>query len=235
MEYIKILSMILDNDKNTTSEYSSIFENVPSQCFVDSKLLSDTPIINPARDGRYISLRKEDGIVVLDYFTGGKGSIKSCTKKAQFEFVRNLSGKLFNLEPDRFTDVFNDLYCQQLCMAVTIYNLHKNPLNFNQVIEKPEYTVCYYLRKNKNGHHFLQSEIRLKKPAVYKNYQLHEHSLFFDIKPAYQKLIKDAKRHTFFEEIKGLIKRENGKDDDLDDLEFNDDDFEDLDNTDLSF
>ena len=63
MEYVNVLSIIMDSDDKTTKEFSSLFEDLPTQFFVDSDLLSDTPILNKTSDGRFISVSKFDDII----------------------------------------------------------------------------------------------------------------------------------------------------------------------------
>ena len=58
MEYVDILTMVLDSDLKTTKEFTSLQEGVPTQFFEDSARLSDTEIIHKTDDGRYVSLRR---------------------------------------------------------------------------------------------------------------------------------------------------------------------------------
>lgn len=225
MEYVNVLSIIMDSDNNTTREYASLFDDIPTQFFVDSDMLSDTPIINQTKDGRFIALSKIDDIIVLEYFINGKGSLKSCTKKIKIEFVPELVEKLLLLQPEKLTNFAEDTLHHQLCMSATIYDLQRDSVDFNQVIKKKKYTICYYLRKTYKDHYFLQSEIRIPNNIV-NNYQINEISAFYDISPVWQKMLLTTTNSPFIEDFKKRFPEEYYCDsDDL--LEFEDCDDED--------
>lgn len=219
MEYVNILSIIIDSDSSTTKEFSSLFDNVPTQFFADSDMLSDTPIINKTDDGRFVAVSKEDGYVVLEYFVGGKGSFKSCTKKFRIEFVKNLANKLLLLQPDKPTNFEDDIAHQQLCMAVNVYDLKRDSVDFNQIIETKKYEVCYYLRKNKKDWYILQSELRLQNTKT-GDYAIHEFLTYNEIAPLWQKMLLEKTNSPYMENFKQRFPWEASTD--FDDDEFDD-------------
>ena len=221
MEYVNILSLVLDSDLNTTKEYTSLFEDVPTQFFVDSNLLSDTPITNKTADGRYVSIYKDDDFIYLEYFTGSKGSIKSCTQKTKLQFSTHVYEEMEDLKDNTLTSSSDDLDQYIWCMEATIYDLKRDNVDFNQIIEKEKYSVSYHLRKLKNNHFFLESKIWLPKPKNLTNERvMTEGSLFYDIAPTFQRIIKGEEnltpeeRQAELEEINLLF--ENDCDDEFD-------------------
>lgn len=121
MEYVDILSMVTDSDRNTTKEFLPLINDIPTDYFPDSSVLSDTAIIKGSRDGYFVSVSKDDDIIVLKLFSGGTGSQKACTKKVQLEFVPNLKEKLVFLQSNKpSSDICNDFKYHQLCMVATV-------------------------------------------------------------------------------------------------------------------
>ncbi len=210
MEYVNILSMVMDCDNKTTREYSSLFKDVNTEFFVDSLIISDTPITNKTKDGRFVTLYKEDGCIVLDYLFGGTGSYKSCTKMVKLEFTTDLIEKLVELQPDEPTDFMDDIIdYRKLCMVATFYDLKRDKVDFNQVSKKEQYYVCYFLRKNNDNKYYLQSELRMRNLSQNKNCQIEEVSFFFKIPPTFQRLLNSECQSSFLTELEELDEIEN--------------------------
>ena len=207
MEYVDILTMVMDSDTNTTREYRSLLEDVPTQFFVDVNMISDTPIINKTSDGRFVSIyqKEDEDIICLDYYIGGKGSFKSCTKKIALRFSECVREELEYIDPDVLSSAVDDLDHYVLCMEATVFDLHRNKVDFNQVNEKERYSVGYNLRKNHKEHYFLESRIYYTKSQQVSNkYLLTESSLFFDIRPTFQRIIKGSDNLTEAEQLAEL-------------------------------
>lgn len=191
MEYVDILSMVMDSDSKTTKEFESLFHGVNTQYFVDSKLLSDEPITNATKDGRFISVYIEDDIIHLEYMFDGTGSLKSCTKKVEFQFSTSVEDELIYLDANTLTSADTDLDQYIWCMEATVFNLVRDSVDFNQISQKEKYSISYHLRKNKNEHFFLESKLWLSKPYKLNNkYIANELSVFSDIKPTFQRIIR---------------------------------------------
>ena len=222
MEYVNILSMIMDSDTRTTKEYQSLFNSVPTEYFADSSLISDEPIVNKTKDGRYICLYKEDDSLVLDYLTDGTGTLKSCTKKVKLEFARDLLSKLTNLASDKITSLEDDiLNYRQLVMIATRYDLKRDTVNPNYIHEKELYTIYYFLRKNKENRYYLHSEIWPSKSAKQKNFKLNNFVFFTNIKPTFQRILNNGKAPFLsedeeLEELKDLYEFDDNFEDDED-------------------
>lgn len=221
--------MVMDSDIKTTKEYISLFNDVPTEFFVNSEMLSDEPIVNKTKDGRFVSMCQLDDIVVLEYFIGGTGPIKSCTKKIKLEFVPDLIEKLLLLRPDKPTTIYNDIHHKQLCMVASVYDLKRDNVDFNQVRSNKKHTVCYYLRKTTNDHYFLQSELRLQN-RISGNCQLNELSTFNDLSYVWQKILLEKTHSPFVDQFRDKYPDEcfdifNMYDNDYD--EYDDDDYSD--------
>lgn len=246
MEYVDILSMVTDSDRNTTKDFMPLINDIPTDYFPDSSLLSDTAIIKGTRDGFFVAVSKEDNIIVLKLFSEGTGTQHSCTKKVQLEFVPNLKEKLTFLQSNKPTNnICNDLKYHQLCMVATVYT--RKAVSKGRVPFRAQYTICYYLRKNNKNQFFLQSEIRNKQPQIYNNLQVNEFSIFNKIKTYFQKELNKtyvSNENIEFEEFDNIDELKDIYDfddvdydeDDIDELmdsnEYEDDDLQD---TDLSF
>ena len=230
--------MVMDSDTNTTRPFISLLEDVDTQYFVDSSLISDTPITNRTKDGGLIAIYKEDDYIVLDYIFDGTGSVKSCTKKVKLEFATHILAKLNELQQDEPTTLIEDMIeYRQLCMVATVYNLKRDKVDFNQVKEVEQYYVCYFLRKNKQNRYYLQSELKLAKLPKFNNLQVNELSLFFDIKPTFQRQL--GNKTSLLEELKELEELEEFQDlfdDEYEDEDYDEeiDDFENIENDDFS-
>lgn len=233
MEYIDVLSMIMDSDIKTTREYISLF-SVPTGFFVNCEMLSDEPIINKTKDGRFVSVYQLDDIVVLEYYFGGKGSLKSCTKKKKLEFTPDLIEKLLLLRPDKPTTLASDIHHQQLCMVASVYDLNRDNVDFNQIHKNKKYIVCYYLRKTAKDHYFLQSELRLKN-RISGNCQLNELSTFNDLSYVWQKILLEKTHSPFVDQFRDKYPDEcfdiyntyddYGEDDDYD-IDYDEDEYD---------
>ncbi len=229
MEYVDILSMVVDSDHNTTKDFLPLINDMPTDFFPDSNLLSETAICK-SQHGQFVEVSKLDDIIVLKFLTDGKGSRKSCTKKVKLEFTPGLDEKLPLLKPNKPTDnIATDLHYQQLCMVATIYSVKRDSVDFNQTISKPQYLICYYLRKNNKNEFFLQSEIRNKHPKTYNNIQVNEFSIFNKIKPTFQRLLSNnytSSTLTDFEEFDDIEELKNLYD--FDDVDYDEDDLQEL-------
>lgn len=238
MEYVNILSMVYDTDKTTTKNLAPLFNSVPTNYFVDSSILSDTPITNKIDDSSFISVYKDEDLdcVKLEYYYNGNGSIKSCKNKIEIEFVSHLLEDLPLMEVDHPTSIADDICCSQLCMIVTGFELTRDPIDFNQVHSKQKYCNGYFLRKNKNNEYILESQINNLNPVVKNNYTFNSMSLFnkpsysfqrqLSSTPSYVDEIKSAKEIDNIEELKNLYDFEDVdyNEDDLDEY-YNDDDY----------
>ena len=126
----------------------------------------------------------------MDYYFGGKGSFKSCTKKAKLQFSTHVRDELEYLDPVTPTNMADDLDQYIWCMEATIYDLIRDNIDLNHITEKEKYSVSYHLRKNKDNHFFLESKIWFNVKNLTSEYALTESSLFFDITPTFQRIIK---------------------------------------------
>ena len=191
MEYVEILSMILNSDDKITKEYYSAIKGINTQFFIDKSMISDTPAYKNTGNG-FIAIYMHEGEIVLEYMFNGAGSIKSCTKKVKFEFNANLVEDLLDLKCDRLTsDIEDDVFdYSQFCAACTVYNLKRDSVDFNQTTETPKYTIDYYLRKTKRGDYFLQGDLIFPKAIVKNKLALNKLNLLFDIDPKSQKLLQ---------------------------------------------
>jgi len=205
MEYVNILSMVMDSDTKTTREFLSLVEDVPTQYFEDTNRLSDTKIIHQTTDGRYLMLYKDEDVVYLDYYWGGVGSLKSCTKKAALQFNINIKEELEFLDANSFTTEIDDIDQYIWCMEATIYNLKRDSVDFNQIISTEQYSTSYQLRKNQDNHFFLESKIHLAKVnKSNKNPQIYAMSVFNDIAPDFQRRLRGNNRLTYKEQLDEL-------------------------------
>lgn len=195
MEYVNILSMVMDSDPKTTAEFKSLFNDVDTNFFVDSSLISDTRITNRTNDGRFISLYRDEeyDCIVLEYLLGSTGSTKSCNKKIRIEFIDDLSSHLLGLQPDKLTSIEDDIDKSQLCMVATIYDLARDKVDFNQILETEKYYVCYYLRKNNNDEYYLESQIRFSNPQTNNNVGIDQFSTLHKIKQTFQRMLNTGK------------------------------------------
>lgn len=191
MEYVNILSLVMDSDTRTTNEFKSLFEDMKTEYFDDSSRISDEPIMHRTDDGRYLCLYRENGDIVLDYYINGTGSFKSCTKKIKLEFSSGVKSKLLNLETDEPISLADDImYHRQLIMIASSFDLTRDKVDPNQVTETEKYVNYYFLRKNKDNHYFLQSEIWPTKLPKHKDVELSSVILYFDILPTFQRMLK---------------------------------------------
>lgn len=239
MEYVNILSLVMDSDEITTNGFKSLFHNVTTDMFVDSSMISDEPIVKKVRDNRFLCLYRENGYVVLDYFTGGTGSIKSCTKKIKLEFATEVINKLFNLQADEICSLADDILdYRQLIMIATSYNLQRDKVDPNHIIEQEEYTNYYFLRKNQKNHYYLQSEIWPTKPIQHNNSVIDSTVLYFDILPTFQRMLNPNKSRTSLTDLEELKEIKNIEDlkglYDFDDIDEDDDDFDYYDEEDIN-
>ena len=203
MEYVNVLTMVMDTDHKTTKGFSSLFEDVPTEFFVDSNLLSDTQIINKTKDGRYVAVYKnDDNVVFLDYFINGKGSIKSCNQKVQFQFNPEIREELKYLDPNTLTTSDNDLDQYIWCMEATVFDLIRDNVDLNHITEKEKYSISYHLRKNTKNHFYLESKIWFNTNKKLNNqYQITETSIFHDLAPSFQRLIKGSENMSEAEKL----------------------------------
>ena len=229
MEYVNILSIVTDSDRNTTKELMPLINEIPTDYFPDTSMLSNTAIANVTRDGLFVAVSKKDDIVVLKLFSNGEGSLNSCTKKVKIEFIPDLKQKLLLLKPNQPTsNLAHDLQYQQLCMVSTIYSRTPSK-SYKHSPFKAMYTVCYYLRKNTNNQFFLQSEIRNFQPETYNNTTFNELSIFNKIKPIFQRELTMSYNKNDFNDIEEFDDIEELKDIyNFDDVDYDEDDLSEL-------
>lgn len=227
MEYVNILSMVFDTDKITTKDLEPLFTNVPTQYFVDSSRLSDTHITNQIDYRSFISVYKDEDLdcVKLEYYYEGKGSIKSCKKKIEIEFVSHILEDLAMMETDHPTTISDDICCSQLCMIVTAFELKRDPIDYNQVHSNQIYCNGYFLRKNQKGEFILETQINNLKPKTINNYQLNTISKFNKLPYHFQHLLSNNNPASFIEQTKQLEEEEIEQIEELKNLY----DFEDVD------
>ena len=166
--------MVCDTDKITTKDLVPLFTSVPTQYFVDSRRLSDTHITNKIDDSRFISVYKDEDLdcVKLEYYYNGKGSIKSCKKKIEIEFVSHILEDLALIEVNHPTTITDDICCSQLCMIVTGFEMKRDPIDYNQVYSNQTYCNGYFLRKNTKGEFIFETQINNIRPETKNNCQI---------------------------------------------------------------
>ncbi len=237
MEYVNILSMVCDTDKTTTKDLVPLFTDVPTQYFVDSSKLSDTRITNRIDDTRFISVYKDEDLdcVKLEYFYEGKGSIKSCKKKIEIEFVSHILEDLAMMEVDHPTTISDDICCSQLCMIVTGFDLKRDPIDYNQVHSNQTYCNGYFLRKNKKNEYFLETQINNIKPSIKNNFEINSVSIFNKLPHHFQYLLSNNNPASFIDQTKQLEEDEIEQIEELqglydfEDVDYDEEDFEDYD------
>ena len=200
MNYIEILSMILNSDDKLTKDYAPLLQSIDTRFFVDKSLISDTPSYQNTGKG-FIAIYERESEVVLEFMFGGPGSIKSCTKKVVLCFSSCIGDELKTLRPDQLTnDIVKDVFDLSIfCMNCTAYNLQRDSVDHNQIIEKEIYSIDYYLRKNKNNKYFLQADLLYKKPLllhkdnITKNrMELNKSTIpFIIVSPDFQNILRD--------------------------------------------
>ena len=210
MEYVNILSMVCDTDKITTKDLVPLFTSVPTQYFIDSSRLSDEAITNKIDDGSFISVYKDEDLdcVKLEYYYEGKGSLKSCKKKIEIEFISHLLDDLAMMEVDHPTNISDDICCSQLCMIVTGFDLKRDPIDYNQVYSNQTYCNGYFLRKNKKGEYILETQVNNLKPKAINNYELNSISLFNKLPYHFQYLLSNNNPSSFMAQTKQLEEEE---------------------------
>lgn len=190
MEYVEILSMILNSDDKLTKEYAHAIKGINTQFFIDQSMISDTCSFKNTGNG-YISIYEDGGDIIMEYAYGGTGSIKSCTKLIEFVFNPNLKRELSNLKIDILTsDISKEPDRTQFCAVCRMYNLKRDPVDFNHITKTKDYTAEYYLRKMANNEYLLQAYLILAKPIIKNNHALTNLNLIFDIAPKYQNILK---------------------------------------------
>lgn len=192
MNYVEILSMILNSDGKLTKDYASLLQSIDTRFFIDESLISDTPYFQNTGKG-FIAIYKHEGEVVLEFMHGGS-SIKSCTKKVVLSFSSCLGNEVKTLKPDHLTnDIIKDTFeLSSFCMNCTAYNLKRDSVDFNQIIETEIYSIDYYLRKNNNNKYFLQADLSFKKPITKNNIKLNRATIpFIMVSPDFQNILRD--------------------------------------------
>lgn len=196
MEYVEILSMILNSDNNLTKEYAHAIKGINTQFFTDSSMISDSSPFKNTGNG-YISIYEDGGDIIMEYIYGGTGSIKSCTRLIEFVFNPNLKDELPNLKIDILTgDPDKEPDRSQFCAVCTMYNLKRDPIDFNHVTKIKDYSAEYYLRKMTNGEYLLQAYLVLAKPIIKNNHALTNLNLIFDVDPKSQSILKSYSKST---------------------------------------
>lgn len=240
MEYVNILSLIMDSDTVTTNGFKSLFKDVPTEYFDDSARISDESIMHKTKDDRFICLyRDEQDCIVLDYLTGGTGSIKSCTKKVKLEFSTDATYGIENLPNDEICSMEDDMLdYRKLIMIATTYEHKRDKININYVDEKEQFITYYFIRKNKNNKFYLQSEVWPTKTPKNKDYEINHLTLYFDINPTFQRMLNGNQNRSFLTELEELDEIENNPElkdlYDFEDIDEDDNDFEYYDETDIN-
>ena len=185
LDYINILSMILDSDKHTTREFASLDNSVPTQFFVDTDDLTDKPTTFKIDDERFISLRMIDhDIVRLEYYLNCKGSAITCSKMIRIEFFKDIEDLIPVLAPTKKS--VDGVFCAFVHMFDFPNSLSCSPSRKNE-----KYYTKYSIHKNDKNHYFLQSEMNFYDKVI-NNYVINSFSRFYDISPQYQSMLAEC-------------------------------------------
>ncbi len=190
MKYFEILSLICDSDTQATVDFSNLFFDMNIDFLISEEELTEHPVLKNFSAGEFLALSKENEHIILNYFYDGKNSVKSCNRRVQLDFCKDLNRKIaFNLEQDELTDnTLVDRKYRQLLMRAIVYDRVRDNVDPNQVYEQKSHTIYFYLRKWKK--YMLETKISYDIKNNSQKITNLDYSLFNNIDKKYQEQLE---------------------------------------------